>query len=909
MDISAAPLFRMEGISKRYGGVRALEDARLACFSGRIHAVLGENGAGKSTLIKVMAGVVQPDSGVMELEGTAVAFRNPAAATDAGIACIFQELSLITDLSVADNIMITRPPTRFGLIDRGSQRRLAEEALARAGAADIHPLAPVKDLPLSRRQMVEIAKALARNPKILILDEGTSALTAADVERVFRVLRQLRSEGLAIVYISHRMHEIGRLANDCTVYRNGRYVATFEAGTKSDEAVVEMMIGREYKSVFPPKPSQTPDGAAVLKVTNLSWAGRLTGIDLSIKRGEVIGLGGLDGQGQHEFLLALFGVLNGVSGTIEVAGRPVIIRSPRVAKGKAIGMALIPADRKTEGLMLPMSVRDNVSFAALERFCRLGLIQRHTEEEATHEIIRRLNIRCEGIESPVGALSGGNQQKVVIGKWLMTEPQIILLNDPTRGVDVGTKQELYQNLRQLADAGAAILYYSTDYDELIGCCDRVLVLYGGRVVRMLEGAVITERNLVTSALNLSATSQNVLPETREGLRSSDMAFGASTSARTAETETGKVVHSRAPRLAGIRFRGGAIRSVRENEGYTEEAQTRLETNAIRTSDWHFHISGQRRILFAVLLFIVMFALYVAKHPAGFSPSVINTAANKGVLLALVAMAQTIPILTSGLDLSVGMVFVLANCVASTLLAGSPFETTLGVVAVLLVGTLCGAINGAIVVFGRLQPIIATVATGAIYYGLALWLRPAPGGAINTDFADAMVGYFPGGIPVTLVLLLAVVVFFWLPYKRSVLGRAAYAVGSSEQAAFMSGIPIARAKFFAYLMAGVLASMAGLLLTFITYSGEANTVLGSTYTLNSIAAVVLGGTSLFGGSGGAIGSIFGAFVLRTIGDLLIIFDFDPLWQPLFLGVVLLAAVSLSSFRLLRVKNRLDIYLGG
>lgn len=910
-NTNAAALFSMDGISKRYGGVRALEDAHLACFRGRIHAVLGENGAGKSTLIKVMAGVVQPDSGVMELESQPVSFRKPAAATAAGIACIFQELSLISDLPVADNIAITSPPTRLGLIDRRSQRRLAEEALARAGAEDIHPLSLVKDLPLSRRQMVEIAKALARNPKILILDEATSALTAADVARVFRVLKQLRSEGLAIVYISHRMHEIAQLADDCTVYRNGRYVATFQAGTKSDDAIVEMMIGREYKSVFPPKPARARDGATVLNVKNLSWAGRLRGIDLSIERGEVIGLGGLDGQGQHELLLALFGVLNGVSGTVEVGGKSVTLRSPGAVKRKEVGMALIPEDRKTEGLMLPMSVRDNLSFAAIERFCRFGLIQRGTEEKAINEIIRRLNIRCDGIDGPVGALSGGNQQKVVIGKWLMTEPRIILLNDPTRGVDVGTKQELYQSLRRLADEGAAILFYSTDYDELIGCCDRVLVLYGGGLVRTLEGEAITERNLVTSALNLPVTEANgaaiteaveVLPKEGEGSRVSDIAFDSSTLASTPSAASD-------PRDPGILEKqpgdGAPPRAPRHSD---REAAIPPQAGR-RKSDWHFHVAAQRRILFAVALFLVMFTLYVTKHPGGFSARILNTAANKGVLLALVGMAQTIPILTAGLDLSVGMVFVLANCLASTLVAGSPLETAFGVFAVLLVGTVCGAINGAIVVFGRLQPIIATIATGAIYFGFALWLRPAPGGTINTDFADAMVGSLPGGIPVTLLLLLGVVFLFWLPYKHSVLGRAAYAVGSSEQAAFMSGIPIGRAKFFAYLMAGVLASMAGLLLTCITYSGEANTVLGSTYTLNSIAAVVLGGTSLFGGSGGAIGSIFGAFVLRTIGDLLITFDLDPLWQPLYLGVVLLAAVSLSSFRLLRVKNRLDIYLGG
>ena len=501
-EVTGEPFFRMEGVSKRYGGVRALEEARFECVRGRIHAVLGENGAGKSTLIKVMAGVVQPDSGTLRIEGQPVTFRNPAAATEAGIACIFQELSLVPDLTVADNIAITNPPTRLGLIDRRLQRRVAEEALARAGAGDIHPLSPVKDLPLSRRQLVEIAKALSRRPKILILDEATSALTAGDVERVFRVLKQLRSEGLAIVYISHRMHEVAKLADDCTVFRNGRYVATFNSGTKSDEAIVELMIGREYKSVFPPKAAEMPERAPALRVKNLSWAGRLNGIDLSIRPGEVVGLGGLDGQGQHELLLALFGVLVGVSSTVEVDGKPVTLKSPRTAKGKGVGMALIPADRKTEGLMLPMSVRDNLSFAAAERFCRFGLIDSAAEKTAIDRVIKLLQIRSDGIDGPVGALSGGNQQKVVIGKWLMIEPRIILLNDPTRGVDVATKQEFYQCLRRLADEGAAILFYSTDYDELIGCCDRVLVMYDGAIRRELVGDEITEHALVSSALNI-----------------------------------------------------------------------------------------------------------------------------------------------------------------------------------------------------------------------------------------------------------------------------------------------------------------------------------------------------------------------------------------------------------------------
>jgi ribose transport system ATP-binding protein len=509
MDMAAVPLFRMEGVSKRYGGVKALEKADLTVEAGRIHAVLGENGAGKSTLIKIMAGVVAPDEGRMTLQGREVRFAAPAAANQAGIVCIFQELSLIPDLSVADNICISNPPRRFGLIDRRAQRRIAEQALARAGAEDVHPLAPVKDLPLSRRQMVEIAKALAREPRVLILDEATSALTAADVAKVFVVLKRLREQGLALLYISHRMHEIAELADDCTVFRNGRNVATYRAGTMSDDEVVELMIGREYSHVFPPKPPLPASaGPPALEARGLSWSGRLNDISLAVRAGEVVGLGGLDGQGQRELLLALFGVLRGVSGQILIDGAPVRVASPSAAKSRKIGMALIPEDRKTEGLMLPMSVSVNLSFAALDRISTGGIVDRERERQLIGEMIELLAIRTAGTELPVGALSGGNQQKVVIAKWLMVAPRIILLNDPTRGIDVGTKAEIYQLLRKLAASGAAILFYSTDYDELIGCCDRVLVLYDGAVKRELAGAEITERALISSALNIAPASRS-----------------------------------------------------------------------------------------------------------------------------------------------------------------------------------------------------------------------------------------------------------------------------------------------------------------------------------------------------------------------------------------------------------------
>jgi ribose transport system ATP-binding protein len=382
---------------------------------------------------------------------------------------------------------------------------MAEEALARAGADDIHPLALVKDLSLSRRQMVEIAKALARRPRILILDEATSALTAADVTKIYAVLKRLRAEGLALLYISHRMHEITELADECTVFCNGRSVASYAAGAKTDNEVVELMIGREYSGVFPARTQRmASDGVARLELRQLGWTDKLNDVSLKLHAGEVIGLGGLDGQGQRELLLALFGVLHGTTGEVLVDGRRVRISGPSAAKRAEIGMALIPEDRKTEGLMLPMSVRENLSFAALGRLSRWGVVDAAAEREAVERIVRLLGVRSDGIDLPAGSLSGGNQQKLVIGKWLMMAPRIILLNDPTRGIDVGTKQEIYALLHELAGAGAAILFYSTDYDELVGCCDRVLVMYDGAIKRELVGEQITERALISSALNIDA---------------------------------------------------------------------------------------------------------------------------------------------------------------------------------------------------------------------------------------------------------------------------------------------------------------------------------------------------------------------------------------------------------------------
>lgn len=499
---SGGPIIELRGISKSFSGAKALDNVDFSCRSGSTHAILGENGAGKSTLIKIMSGVLQPDRGAIYLNGQEVRFRSPAQAAESGIVCIFQELSLMPDLTVADNISISAPPRRFGLIDGREQRRRAEALLARIRCEDVDPDALVRELSLSRRQMVEIAKALGMKPKVLILDEATSALTSRDVETVYGLLGDLKAENVASLFISHRMHEVDRLCDKLSVFRNGSHVDTFAKGERSSAEIVRMMIGRDVEAHFPPKP-EARRAAPFFEIDNLAWENRLKGVTLRIGKGEIVGLGGLDGQGQKELLLALFGVLRGVGGHVKADGATISPSSPHGAKTGKTRIALVPEDRKTEGLMLPMSIADNLLAASFDKVCRGPFIDKGKEQAAVADGIRKLQIKINTPADAVATLSGGNQQKVVIAKWLMTEPDVILLNDPTRGIDVGTKQEIYKLMRELADEGRAILFYSTDYAELIGCCDRIAIMYDGAITTELSGEAINEEAIIAASLNIS----------------------------------------------------------------------------------------------------------------------------------------------------------------------------------------------------------------------------------------------------------------------------------------------------------------------------------------------------------------------------------------------------------------------
>ncbi len=489
------------GLSRAYGGVKALDDASFEARAGEVHALVGENGAGKSTLIKVLGGRTRPDTGVVRIEGRPVTLAGPDQAHGLGAWTVFQELTLLPALTVAENLLLSRQPrSRLGLIDRRATERRADEVLASLGIHHIDPLAAVEDISLSERQLVEIVRAISHDPAILFLDEPTSSLVEREVVWLFDQVRRLRDRGACVVFTSHRWNEIVSIADRITVYRNGREVGTFASGELGEDQAVTLMTGRRVETLYPPVPPLAADASPILAIRNLS-ASRVRDVSLTLRKSEILGVGGLAGHGHRELFFALFGAGRATAGAIEIAGQRVAIRSPRDAMRHRI--AFVPEDRKTEGLLLQMSVRDNATLAILRRLSHFGLLRRALERRLSGEVTAGLKVRSAGPNALVGSLSGGNQQKVLLGRWLLAEPRILLLYDVTCGVDVATKTEIYALVLRLAAEGRAILFYSSDAEELAHLTHRVLVMREGRIAAEL--ATPTAEQIVSASVRDAAS--------------------------------------------------------------------------------------------------------------------------------------------------------------------------------------------------------------------------------------------------------------------------------------------------------------------------------------------------------------------------------------------------------------------
>lgn len=495
-QMSASPLLQMRGMQKVFPGVLALDGVDFDLRSGEVHVLLGENGAGKSTLMKILSGAYVSDGGQMLLEGQPVRFRKPAEALHRGINTIYQECSLVPQLPVYSNIFLGREPSLgWGLLDHAGMRRRTREILTSLGI-QIDPAVLVDQLSIAQQQMVEIARALAFDARIIIMDEPTSALTPTEIRRLFELIGQVRERGVGIVYISHRMEEILEVGDRVTVMRDGRWVATRAVGETSIPELIRMMADRELKEHFPRRPVEP--GEPLLEVEGLCTSGKLRGVNFTLRRGEILGVAGLMGSGRSTLARTLFGQLRASAGQIRVHGRQVRMGSPAVAVRERMGY--LPEDRKGMGLVLPLSIRKNISLANSETTYPRGFLSSRRESQVAGRQVEQLSVRTPHLEQATVNLSGGNQQKVVLGKWLAREADILIFDEPTRGIDVAAKVGIYELMNQLTAQGVGILMISSDLPEVLGMSDRILVLHGGRVSAEFERGGVDQPTVLKAAL-------------------------------------------------------------------------------------------------------------------------------------------------------------------------------------------------------------------------------------------------------------------------------------------------------------------------------------------------------------------------------------------------------------------------
>lgn len=820
-----SPLVWAEGITKSFPGVIALRSVSFDILPGEIHGLVGENGAGKSTLMRILSGFYQPDAGTIYVEGKPTHISSPAHSRQLGISMVYQDTRLVGDLDVAQNISLGREPSRLGLVDLRAMEQEAQSLLARLGF-EISPFSLIKELGLAERQSIEIARALSIKSKVLILDEPTTGLDSQEVEKLFGILRDLRGRGTGIVLISHRLPEVLAIADRVTVMKDGVVVATRLVADITEDDLIRLMVGRDISMAYPPK--ATKIGPSRLEVQNLTKPGHFVNVSFTLNRGEIVGLGGIQGNGQTEIMRALAGLLS-AQGTVWLDGQRVTLSSPGAMIEQ--GVVFLSSDRRGESLFLPHSVRENMSFPHLGRFSHRGIISAKAEKQTVKAIIERLRIQTPSDERPIELLSGGNQQKVVVGRWLISEPRVYLFDEPTQGVDVGTKIELYHVIRDLAEAGASVLLHSTEVIELLGLCDRVLVVADGRIVDEVEAKEATEERIVGSAVT-AARDDKVL-----------------------DAQVKKTV--RVSRFSRMVERWGSP--------------------------------------FLILLLVVLIGFFTQRESPYFLKAMnLSALIIQIVPLALVAMGEMIVILLAGIDLSVGPTMSLITVIASYLISSSASgpETALGVVACLASGVLVGLTNGALVRYLKMPDLIATLATYSVVFGVCLVLRPAPGGSIHAGFMTAMTHRL-GPVPTTAIVVAVLYVMGELLLVRGRIGMALYATGSSREAALVAGIPVARVRFIAYVFSGLMAALAGLVLS--TRIGSGDPQSGTNFTLMAVTAVVVGGTSIFGGRGTLLGALMGSILIIETQNALNQLHVSAYYQYIWIGILTLLAVVIYTIR--------------
>jgi len=820
---SPAVVLRLRNVVKTFPGVVALKGVTFEVLAGEVHALVGENGAGKSTLMAVAAGSTVPDSGTVEIGGQPLESASPSVAQALGLGIVYQHLSILEDLTVTENMVFAMPASLRPSMSRATT--WTREQLAAVGA-DINPAERVSDLSTATRQLVEIAKALALDAKVLVLDEPTESLTRVESERLFENIRSIRDKGTAVVYISHRLPEVKRVADRITVLRDGETRGTFEAAGISEGEILRLIVGRSVDQAFPAKRPAEEEAAPLLEVDSLSGTG-FRDVSLSVSPGEIVGLAGIEGNGQRSFLRALAG-MSAARGRMRVDGGA--LRLGRPSRMRHAGVIHLPGDRHREGVMLTLSVRENVALLALGEVAQGGIVRRARERPLVAAQIERLGVRTPSAETSVSSLSGGNQQKVLFARALLGAPRVLLADEPTRGVDAGARIDLYQVMRDAAADGRAVVVLSSDAVELQGLCDRVLVFSRGQIVRELKGDEINEENIIGAAVTSAGEHHHELP-------------------------------LRARRVQRLRR----------------------------------FVSGDYlpSVVLAVLIVLVG-ALTQADNGRFLSSYSVQSTLLLASALAFVSLGQLVVMLTGNFDLSVGPLMALTAVVTSffwTTGQGTG-DLLLGILAVIGTGLAAGLVIGLLVRVGRLSSVLASLAVFIVIQGIALQLRPQTGGELRIDITSA-INTDIGWMPVAMIAAIVITLIAEVLLRRSRGGLELRAVGSDETRAHRLGARVTRTHLLAFVGCSLFATAAGVMLAGTIAVGNGDPTVGASYTLSSIAAVALGGASIFGGRGSFIGALLGALLLTEIVSAIPFLQIALSWNNWMPGILILVAAGIYS----------------
>ncbi len=837
-------ILEIRDVCKNFHQVKAVNHVSFTIERGEVHALCGENGAGKSTLMNLIAGVYRYDEGEMYLDGAKYQPRNPAEARQRGVNIVFQELSLFSLQNADRNIFAGKEECGLGLLKHKNMYERTGKILKEMELnIDLH--VPVEQLSIGQRQWIEIARALADDARILILDEPNSALNMYETQILFKLIRELTAKGITIIYISHRMDEVFEIADRITVMRDGCYVESLKKEDTSIDEIIALMLGRDTKCVFSREPVKP--GEVILEAEHLSVAGRLEDISFSVREGEVVGLSGLAGCGYETLLEVLFGLKCFHGGKLILEGKEIVNRTPLEAMERHI--AMVPSDRRDTGLMTDWSIEDNISQSLLRITSKRGLIQHKDNRRIAEEYVKELNVVCNSVEDTAIELSGGNQQKVLLAKWLATRPKLLILDDPTRGIDVGAKQEIYQLIERLTAQGFAVILTSSEIDELIALSDKILLLRAGKHIKTVDSSVTKGEVLKYIAGN---------QESKDS--SKELINGIVTGNRHKENEEDVMAK------AGTGLKFPAALRIKKMLGKKETG-----------------------VFLAMLTVLLCFSIFIPSFMSGRNIAVVLKQMS---ILGLLTYGMTFVFCAGEVDLSVGMVLNVTMAFMAVLMTKAGLNPWLAVLIGLLAATLLGALNGVLAVVFRLSTIVVTLGTVSVYRGLSLLLN---GGRTISGLPE---GSF---LMMTRIRIFGISLIAWISlfafgillfvFKNTRFARHLILMGDNETAAVKMGIHTKMLRIRVMALSGLLSGL-GAVLTLSNLT-SADTTTGGEYAMSAIGAVVIGGTKMGGGSGSMWGSLIGIILVTVIQNGLVFLGLQSGWRSLFIGITMILAIFIDT----------------